>query len=210
MSSLEFSRLDPWPFEPWRRIGSRTAYTGFVTVNRDTYKEPDGTVSDWDIIAGPDSAAALAFTPAGTHVVLFEQFRVGPAKTLCELPGGYVNDDEQPELAAKRELKEETGYEAASVYYAGSEWCAANSSRRKHIIIAAEARPASDPSWDSSEMGRVQLLPTKELIDFLRNGELTDAGLACRALISLASSTPQDPALAKLRETICGLLWAFR
>jgi hypothetical protein len=72
----------------WQKVRTRTAYKGFVTINRDTYEEPDGAVTDWDVIAGRDSAATLAFTPAASHVVLFEQFRVGPGKALLELPGG--------------------------------------------------------------------------------------------------------------------------
>lgn len=201
--------------ELWRKLWTTRAYKGFVTINQDTYLEADGTVSTWDIIAGPDSAAVLAFTEGGTDVVLFEQFRVGPGKTLLELPGGYLNDDESPVEAAQRELAEETGYESSAVYYAGSEWWSANSSRRKHLVIAAEARPGSDPSWDASEAGFVRLLPSDELIEFLLSGELTDAGLACRGLMKFAASTraagtqaasnPSNPALDKLQATVRGL-----
>ncbi|SEJ40335.1 NUDIX domain-containing protein [Arthrobacter sp. yr096] len=194
------------PDELWRKLWSTRAYKGFVTVNRDTYLEADGSVSEWDVIAGPDSAAVLAFTEGGSDVVLFEQFRVGPGRTLLELPGGYVNSGEAPRAAAQRELKEETGYESSAVYYAGSEWWSANSSRRKHLAIAAEARLVGDPSWDVSEAGFVRLLPSDELFDFLMSGELTDAGLACRGLLKFAVSTQEDAGLAKLQATVRGLL----
>ncbi|TVU64121.1 NUDIX hydrolase [Paenarthrobacter nitroguajacolicus] len=192
--------------ELWRKLWSTRAYKGFVTVNQDTYLEADGSVTAWDVIAGPDSAAMLAFTEGGTDVVLFEQFRVGPGRTLLELPGGYVEQGEDPEAAAHRELSEETGYRSSSVYYAGSEWWSANSSRRKHLAIAAEARPVDDPSWDASEAGFVRLLPSDELLDFLLSGELTDAGLACRGLLKFAVSTVEDAALEKLQATVRGLL----
>jgi ADP-ribose pyrophosphatase len=188
--------------ELWRKLWTTRAYKGFVTINQDTYLEADGSVSTWDVIAGPDSAAVLAFTEGGTDVVLFEQFRVGPGKTLLELPGGYLNENETPVDGAQRELAEETGYESSAVYYAGSEWWSANSSRRKHLIIAAEARLGSDPSWDPSEAGFVRLLPSDELMDFLLSGELTDAGLACRGLMKFAASTQRSPALDKLQATV--------
>ncbi len=192
--------------ELWRKLWSTRAYKGFVTVNRDTYLEADGSVTEWEVIAGPDSAAMLAFTEGGADVVLFEQFRVGPGRTLLELPGGYVNDGETAENAAHRELAEETGYHSSSVYYAGSEWWSANSSKRKHLVIAAEARLGGDPSWDPSEAGFVRLLPSDELLDFLLSGELTDAGLACRGLMKFAVSDQEDAALEKLQATVRGLL----
>jgi ADP-ribose pyrophosphatase len=197
------------PDELWRKLWSTRAYKGFVTVNRDTYLEADGSVSEWDVIAGPDSAAILAFTEGGTDVVLFEQFRVGPGRTLRELPGGYVKPGEAPDAAARRELSEETGYASSAVYYAGSEWWSANSSRRKHLAIAAEARLVGAPTWDVSEAGVVRLLPSDELFDFLLSGELTDAGLACRGLLKFAASTQEGAGLAKLQATVRGLLSGY-
>ncbi|MGO4588013.1 NUDIX hydrolase [Paenarthrobacter sp. 2TAF44] len=191
--------------ELWRKLWTTRAYKGFVTINQDTYLEADGSVSTWDVIASPDSAAVLAFTEGGTDVVLFEQFRVGPGKALLELRGGYLNENETPVHGAQRELAEETGYESSAVYYAGSEWWSANSSRRKHLIIAAEARLGSDPSWDPSEAGFVRLLPSDELMDFLLSGELTDAGLACRGLMKFAASAQESPTLEKLQATVRGL-----
>src|SRR5580700_9729230 len=46
------------------------------------------------------------------HVVLVRQFRVGTAEVCLEIPGGMVDEGEQPRDAAARELAEETGYTA--------------------------------------------------------------------------------------------------
>lgn len=194
--------------DTWKKVRTRTAYKGFVTINRDTYEEPNGAVTDWDVIAGRDSAATLAFTPSASHVVLFEQFRVGPEKALLELPGGYLNSNEQPVVAALRELREETGFHSESAFYAGSEWWAANSSRRKHLVIAANVSVTFETNWDESESGHVRLLPVAELMDFLVSGELTDAGLACRGMAALARSKPDTQVLADLRDCVRKLLVA--
>ncbi|NJS13808.1 MAG: NUDIX hydrolase [Sphingopyxis sp.] len=60
--------------------------------------------------------------PDGRHVILVEQYRVPLAKMCLELPAGLVGDDsegEATEVAAARELEEETGYRAAQWVNAG-------------------------------------------------------------------------------------------
>ena len=83
----------------------------FITVKQ------QGT---WEYVSrsrGIHAAVILAIDdgPDGRHVMLVEQYRV-PLKVQClELPAGLVGDDtagEAPEIAAQRELEEETGYRA--------------------------------------------------------------------------------------------------
>ncbi|MBA3941328.1 MAG: NUDIX hydrolase [Sphingopyxis sp.] len=75
----------------------------------------------WEYVSrsrGIHAAVILAIDDAsdGRHVILVEQYRV-PLKVNClELPAGLVGDEaagEAPEIAAARELEEETGYHAA-------------------------------------------------------------------------------------------------
>ncbi|HTG45528.1 MAG TPA: NUDIX hydrolase [Verrucomicrobiae bacterium] len=73
----------------------------------------------WEYAERPNSPAGiviLAVTPEG-KLLLTEQFRVPMQKCVIELPAGLAGDDqydgEEFEEAAKRELREETGYEAA-------------------------------------------------------------------------------------------------
>lgn len=85
----------------------------FVTVRQQ---------GNWEYVSrsrGIHAAVILAIDEAadGRHVILVEQYRV-PLKVRClELPAGLVGDDvsgEAAEIAAERELEEETGYRAAS------------------------------------------------------------------------------------------------
>jgi len=68
-------------------------YDGYTRVRRDTYRLPDGSESDWDVLEQPDTVAVVAFTVTGS-VLVFEQFRVGPAAPIAELPGGIVDAGE--------------------------------------------------------------------------------------------------------------------
>ncbi|MBT2533020.1 NUDIX hydrolase [Arthrobacter sp. ISL-48] len=193
---------------PWTRLGSETAHNGFVRVRRDVYRTADGSVSSWDVLEERNSVAVVAFTHDLKGVVVFDQFRVGPQKVLIELPGGGVEDGEDVEEGGRRELLEETGYQAAAVFHAGSEWASANSSRRKHVIIAAGCARIAPPTWDDGEMGQPHEMPAHEFITHLLGGNLTDAGLAMRGLHFMARTADVPPSLlavrGKVRELLAG------
>lgn len=80
----------------------------------------------WEFVArsrGIRAAVILAIDP-DDHVILVEQYRVPLGKPCIELPAGLIGDhdhhaDEDPTLAAARELEEETGYHAASMEVLG-------------------------------------------------------------------------------------------
>lgn len=183
----------PEDLNSWNLRGSASVYDGFITIRRDTYEMGDGKVDDWDVIVARDSVSVVAFTKGMENVLFFEQFRVGPSRTLRELPGGYLEQGENPLDAAQRELGEETGFVAESLIYTGSEWASAHSTRRKHSAIALGCTPLQATNWDPGEMGNVRLLPTHRLLAHLLSGDLTDAGLAVRSLIQWVSSDESEP-----------------
>ncbi|WP_442544900.1 NUDIX hydrolase [Arthrobacter sp. KN11-1C] len=188
--------------QPWTRLGSESTYSGYVRVRRDVYRTVDGSVSSWDVLEEQTSVAVVAFTPDLERIVMFDQFRVGPQRVLAELPGGGVEDGESVEESGRRELQEETGYQAEDVFHAGSEWASANSSRRKHLIIAAGCVRIAAPTWDDGEMGRPHEMPRNEFMQHLLDGNLTDAGLAMRGLHVMARAEQLPEALLPVRETI--------
>jgi 8-oxo-dGTP pyrophosphatase MutT (NUDIX family) len=192
--------------QPWMRLGSETTYNGFVRVRRDLYRAADGSVSSWDVVEEQTSVAVVAFTQGLESIVVFDQFRVGPQTVLVELPGGGVEDGESIEEGGRRELLEETGYRALDVFHAGSEWASANSSRRKHLIIAAGCDRIASPAWDEGEMGRPHEMHRREFIRHLLDGNLTDAGLAMRGLHVMARTEHMPASLLPVRETVRGLL----
>jgi ADP-ribose pyrophosphatase len=166
------------------------------------YLDPNGERSEWDVLDAADSAAILAFTPEAEHVVFFEQFRVGPEKTLLEIPGGAIEAGESAADAALRELREETGYAGGSVYVPEPEWFTSNSNRRKFVAVVAGATRVTDTEWDAHEMGETRLVPAEDLLGILLAGELTDAGTACRALLAFLREAHRDPVLARLQEQL--------
>ncbi len=189
----------------WDRLRSDVRYDGYTRVRRDTYRLADGTVSDWDVLEQADTVAVVAFTTVGT-VLRFEQYRVGPQRVLAELPGGLVDPGESPSDAAARELEEETGYRAAQLIPVGSEWSGANSTRRKHTVVAVDCERMTEPRWEPGEMGLVGDIPTAELIDHLLTGDLSDAGEGMRGLHAFARMTGLTGAAARVQRDVRTLL----
>ncbi|WEK14338.1 MAG: NUDIX hydrolase [Candidatus Microbacterium phytovorans] len=192
------------PGSAWTKISSESMYTGYIAVRRDQYRLPDGSESGWDVLLIGDTVSVVAFTD-DDRVVLFDQYRVGPESVLGELPGGLIDPGEDVVTAGARELREETGYEAGVVHHAGAEWAAANSRRRKNILIAGGCRRVSDPSWGAEETGRVRTIAATDLLDHLLSGELSDAGAALRGLHAFARAAV-DSALQPLQERVKELL----
>ena len=122
--------------------------------------------------------AVVALT-TGDEVVLVREYRPGPEELLLELPGGAIDDGEDPLEAARRELLEETGYEG-DLRPVGRILDCAYSSRVRYAFIAASCRRVAEPH--DGEQLEVVLLPVGEFVTHVRSGRLTDAAAAYRAL----------------------------
>ena len=194
--------------QAWSLQGSSLAFDGYVRVRRDRYRLPDGSESDWDVVEIGDTVAVVAFTPDDT-VVLFDQYRVGPRRVLGELPGGLIDAGEDAVAAGARELLEETGFRAGALFDAGAEWAAANGTRRRHALIAADCVRVGEPAWGEHESGRVREIAASALLEHLTSGEVSDGGPALRGLSAFARADAVEPSLRALHERVRALISVF-
>jgi ADP-ribose pyrophosphatase len=79
----------------------------------------DGSTSPYYVVRANDYVTILAVTLEGS-ILLVRQFRPPVGAHTLELPSGHVEDGESPETAARRELAEETGYEAENFELMGA------------------------------------------------------------------------------------------
>ena len=98
----------------WETISRRTllSHNKFLTVENHTVKLPDGQIiADWAWLVIPSAAIVLART-IDNQFLCFRQTKYAVEGIVYAPVGGMLEPGEAPLKAAKRELLEETGYEA--------------------------------------------------------------------------------------------------
>jgi len=84
---------------------------GIINLRVDTLKLPDGKIAIREVVEH-NGGVVIACRPKANQIILIRQYRYSLDSDLLELPAGRIEKGEDPFLAAKRELTEETGYKA--------------------------------------------------------------------------------------------------
>jgi ADP-ribose pyrophosphatase len=169
--------------QPWQKRMETLVFAGFRWISRRTFVLPNGKEADFEIKLEPLCVCILALTTHET-VLLVQQFRPGPEAVLLELPGGGVNSDEDPAVAAARELLEETGYRG-EMELAGSSWHCGYSTRRTYHFVARQCVKVQEPAPDDHEFLKVVEMPLDDFRQHVRTGDLTDVAGAYMGLEKL-------------------------
>lgn len=176
----------------WRvRSSSYVVETPFMRLRRDEVELPDGTVvPDYFVRESNGFVVVFALTEEG-RVLLGREYRYGCDAIGYELPAGNIADGEAPALCAARELREETGYEAARIEAIG-DWYAepVRSKARCYAFLATGARKAGEQRLDPTECIEVAEATVEDLRAMLRDGRvhsLASVAVAYRALEAVAS-----------------------
>ena len=135
----------------------------------------NGNLLDATIFEFRAWANVLALTKNG-EVVLVKQYRHGIYDVLLEFPGGVVEDEEDPRDGARRELLEETGYQARDLIPIGRLYPnPALQTNALHCFLALDVEKVAEQKLDAGEDIEVELVPLNELIEIAKRGEFPHA-----------------------------------
>jgi len=164
-------------------VDTRVLHRGrYLTFRIDTIERADGTRATRDVAGHPGAVAILAVDP-DDRVLLVRQYRSPAERVLLEVPAGTLDTGadgttEDPALAARRELEEETGYRAATWQLLARFWTAPGfTSELMHLYLATGLRTADADRLRPDEDERLHLVrvPWAEALAAVERGDIADA-----------------------------------
>ena len=148
-------------------IDSGIAYKGsFLQVHKDTVKTPDGVVTTREYLHHPGASMIIPMFEDGT-VILERQYRHPLRRSFLEFPAGKLNPGESPFNCAKRELTEETGYEAKV-------WKKLGRFNNAITVFYAGDLQYVGQNLDAGEVLDIIKVSFSEVLEQCLNGEITD------------------------------------
>lgn len=100
-----------------KTIQSKQIFKGkVISLKVDDVTLPNGALSKREIVNHPGAVAVIAVT-TDNKLILVEQYRKALERSIIEIPAGKLEPGEAPELTARRELEEETGYGCNELTY---------------------------------------------------------------------------------------------
>lgn len=146
---------------------------GFLRLQRDLVRLPDGSQAVREYIHHPGAVAIVALTDAG-EVVLERQHRYPHRRDFIEIPAGKIEAGEAHLATAKRELQEETGYVASTWTPLGTIHNAVAYSDEGIELWLATGLEKREAKLDVGEFLEVLTLPFGEALAMAADGRLSD------------------------------------
>jgi ADP-ribose pyrophosphatase len=181
------------PLSPWKTLGRELLLSAppWLTVFSERVELPSGrVVNDFYNIVLPQFALIVPWTEDG-KLVLVRGYKHGVGRINLSPPAGLIEPGEEPLATARRELLEETGYEADDWQSLGDYVVDGNRGcGRMHLFAASSARLVRPPRDDDGEVLRTEVLSPAEAVDALRRGKIGNLAGAGGLALALVLSCP--------------------
>ena len=169
----------------------------YFTARRDRCEMFNGQIVDpYFVVELPPSVCALAITE-DNQAVMVKQYRHPIEKTILELPGGFIDEGEDPAKAIARELMEETGYAFSSFVYLGK--VSANPgvlNGYTHLFLARGGKKVSTQHLDANEEIEIIVMPLEKVKELLHKNEIVQALHTCCLFYAFRElGTPEQESL---------------
>ncbi|HSL00628.1 MAG TPA: NUDIX domain-containing protein [Rubrobacteraceae bacterium] len=182
---------------PWLTLSSKEVYDNpWITVREDRVVRPDGEPGIYGVVHYKNIAVGI-LAVEDDHVYLVGQYRYPLGRYSWEIPEGGCPQGEEPLRAAQRELREETGLQAARWRMLGEAYLS-NSVADEHAVwFLATGLVTGEWEPEGTERLRVRRVPLGEALNMALEGEITDA----LSLLALASYALRDAADASYEQS---------
>ncbi|MBF2015124.1 MAG: NUDIX hydrolase [Rivularia sp. T60_A2020_040] len=172
----------------WKILQSKMALNHpWCKVRRDEVELPNGQViDDYFVYLKPDVAIILPIT-SNQEVVFVKQYRHAIGDFFIELPaGGFNPETESGEVAAVRELEEETGYVASQIKKIATFYDKpSKDTNQLHLYVAENVVKTGKIKFDITEEIEVILIPIDAVLSKIIKGEISVAGTVAALFLGL-------------------------
>ncbi len=160
----------------WKSTGkTRLKQCSVFDLMCETYLSPrTGDEHAFYLLETADWTNIIPLTPEN-DVIMIRQFRAGIRECTLEIPGGMVDPtDASPMDAARREMREETGYDGERIVLLGSVHPnPAILNNRCSTFLATDVLPTGRPQLDGGEDIEVESVPLRQIPKLIRRGRIT-------------------------------------
>lgn len=161
----------------WEKLSSESIHQDkWISLRADECRLPNGSIiSPYYVLEEKDWIHVIALNEKN-EVLVLRQYRYAGDSVCSEIPAGCIEEDESPLQAAKRELKEETGFEADQWELVISPF--ANPARQTNRIYVFRATGLKDTGFkdlDDNEDIEHFFMSIKELKKKIFSGDFSQA-----------------------------------
>lgn len=155
-------------------VSSKSVFKGnFLDVRQDVARLPDGSHGPREFVKHPGAAAMVPLFDDG-RVLIERQYRYPARQVFTEIPAGKLDPGESFFETARRELVEETGYEAGEWALLTRIHPAIGFSDEIIDIFLCRKLVKARQQLDAGEFLELEIVTVGWLVDELRAGRLTD------------------------------------
>lgn len=141
---------------------------------KDTVKLPNGSVSKREVALHNGAVCVVAITEKN-EIIMERQYRYPFDEVIWEIPAGKLDKNEtDPLQAAKRELKEETGYTAENYRFIGEYYGSPAILRERIYMYLATGLKEGEQKLDEDEFLDVVKLPLEEVVKMIAENQIPD------------------------------------
>ncbi|MEH1772797.1 NUDIX hydrolase [Nostoc sp.] len=180
--------------QKWKILKSKMVLDNpWCQVRQDEIKLPNGKIiDDYFVSIKPDVAMVLPIT-SNREIIFVRQYRHAVGEFFLELPAGNFDPTkESAEVAAIRELREETGYIPQEFRKIGTLYDKPSKDTNKiHLFLAENVSKVGEQELDITEEIEVVLIPVKSVLDKISQGEISVAGTIAALFLGLKFITSQ-------------------
>ena len=181
------------PDSRWRCTDSRYLFQScWYAVRQDALLSPQGQAITYTVVEHPGYVVIVPLLPDG-RVVMERIYRYPLQRVALECPSGSL-DGEEPEVAARRELEEETGYRASRLSwlgkYAGSSGI---TDEEFTVLLATDVRADGVLRREITEDIEIELIPLADLRARVLRGEIDDGSSALAILLASEALNVNEP-----------------